>query len=191
MKSIGLLLLFSSMVNAQSPLPPAQLINDIKAGGYVLYVRHATTNHSQKDSNRKDFSDCASQRNLSAQGRQDAVRIGLVIKQLGIPIAKVITSPYCRAKDTAMLMFKHAEVDNNLQFSISKNAAESKKLGAYLKQVMTAAKPASTNHVFVGHTSNLRDGLGVWPKPEGVMVVFKPTQEGLKFKGMIKPADWP
>jgi len=185
------LALFVTPVIADNNRSASQLVDDIQSGGYVLYVRHAATDHSQKDSNRNDLSDCSSQRNLSSKGREDATRIGKAIKKLHIPIKHVSSSPYCRAKETAQLMFNSVLIDKNLQFSISKNSAESKRLGAYLKKAMLAATPDKSNVVFVGHTSNLKDGLAVWPKPEGVMVVFKPSKQGMLFKGMIKPSDWP
>lgn len=184
-------LMFITTAMADSKRSPSQLLTDIQSGGYVLYVRHAATNHSQKDSNRKDFSDCSSQRNLSGKGREDALRIGKAITALNIPIKSVSSSPYCRTKETAQLIFNSLQIDNNLQFSISKNSAESKQLGIYLKKAMLAANPEDSNVVFVGHTSNLKDGLAVWPKPEGVMAVFKPSKQGMQFKGMIKPSDWP
>ncbi|MDP7537466.1 MAG: hypothetical protein QF470_06555 [Methylococcales bacterium] len=45
----------------------------------------------------------------------------------------------------------------------------------------------SDNIVFVGHSLNLRDGFGVWPKPEGVWVIFKKTEQGINYLGMIMP----
>ncbi|HEX6703138.1 MAG TPA: histidine phosphatase family protein [Albitalea sp.] len=48
--------------------------------------------------------DCATQRNLSDQGRTDARAIGARLKAQRIRIAKVISSPWCRCLDTARLM---------------------------------------------------------------------------------------
>ena len=56
--------------------------------------------------------------------------------------------------------------------------------------MMLNSKVSTKNSVFVGHTSNLRDGLGIWPKPEGVIAIFKKRGNSLVFKGVIKPDDW-
>jgi phosphohistidine phosphatase SixA len=175
---------------AQSNLSVTELIKVLQSGGYVLYMRHGMTDHEQKD-NTRDFTDCTQQRNLSNSGREQIKKIGEIIQALKIPIGKVLSSPYCRAKDTAKIAFNTFTIEPKLQFSISKNKKESQLLGEQLKQMMHQARTEKQNAVFVGHTSNLRDGLGVWPKPEGVIVIFQNQQGKLHFRGMIKPNDWP
>ena len=134
-----------------------------------------------------DFLSCDKQRNLSEDGRVQAKAIGEVISDLQLPIGEVFSSPYCRCKETAQLTFGKYQVIDDLQFSISKSDEESKFLGDQLKSLMLNTPPTKTNVVFVGHTSNLKEGLGVWPKPEGVLVVFKKVDDEITFKGMIKP----
>ena len=171
-------------------VPAQQLIKAIQSGGYILYMRHAMTDHSKKDSRINTFESCGKQRNLSLQGREQAVMIGQAVKRLNIPIGKVLSSPFCRCKDTAKLSFGEYSVDQNLQFSMTKNKAESKRLGNYLYQLMQTSVVDSTNLVLVGHTSNLRDGLGVWPQPEGVIIVFQKRDGKVFYKGKITPEDW-
>lgn len=168
----------------------AELIKGLQSGGYILYMRHGMTNHEQKD-NTQDFTDCTQQRNLSNSGREQIKNMGEIIRALKIPIGEVLSSPYCRAKDTANIAFGKFIIEPKLQFSISKNMQESQLLGEQLKAMMHQASTEKVNAVFVGHTSNLRDGLGIWPKPEGVIVIFQKQQGKLHFRGMIKPNDWP
>ncbi|NQZ89641.1 MAG: histidine phosphatase family protein [Colwellia sp.] len=175
---------------AQINLPTSELINVLKSGGYILYMRHGMTNHEQKD-NTQDFTDCTKQRNLSRSGREQLKKIAQTIQTLKIPIGEVLSSPYCRAKETANIVFGKFTIEPKLQFSISKNRQESQSLGEQLKQMMHQASTEKYNAVFVGHTSNLRDGLGVWPKPEGVIAVFQKQQDKLYLRGLIKPNDWP
>lgn len=92
-----------------------------------------------------------------------------------------------RCKDTAELAFGKLNIEMDLQFSISKSEDESRALGNRLRSLMLEADSSNGNTVFVGHTSNLRDGLGIWPKPEGVVVVFEKLNEEIIFKGMITP----
>ncbi len=165
----------------------SELISALKSGGHIIYIRHASTDLESKDT---DLSDCNRQRNLSDIGRTEAKDIGLVIKRLGIPIGDVYSSPYCRCKDTAQLIFDRYKIDQNLQFSIKKDRETSDKLGQHLLSKMQMADVSQHNDVFVGHTSNLRDGLGVFPKPEGVAVIFQKQGNNLTFLGMIKPGQW-
>jgi len=171
-------------------VPTQQLKKAIQSGGYILYMRHAMTDHSKKDNHINTFESCRKQRNLSLQGREQATKIGEAMKALNIPIGKVFSSPFCRCKDTAKLSFGQYSVDQNLQFSMTKDKAESKRLGDYLYQLMKKSKVDSMNMVLVGHTSNLRDGLGVWPQPEGVITVFQKRKGKIFFKGKITPNDW-
>lgn len=187
--SLGILfLLYIPSSLAQASL--AELINALQAGGKIVYLRHAATDHSMKDMERQDLQDCSRQRNLSAKGRQQAEDIGKAIKALKIPVGEVTSSPYCRCKDTAQLALGKFTVNPDLQFSISKDGDESARLGEQLRIMMLTADIQDTNAFFVGHTSNLRDGIGVWPKPEGVAVVFERQGGKLRLMGFIKPDDW-
>ena len=178
--------------------PLAALIKQIQQGGHVLYLRHAPTEPKTTDNNRQavqggfsvNYDDCSSQRNLSHRGREVASNIKNHLQRLRIPTGSVSSSPYCRAFDTASIIFQQVTVDYDLAYSLSKNSTESKRLGQYLADAMHSAEPLDSNTVFVGHSTNLRDGLGVWPKPEGVLVVFKKQGNDLIYKGMINPDDW-
>ena len=52
-----------------------------------------------------DLQNCATQRNLSVVGREEARRLGSALKQLGIPVAAVRSSRLCRRLDTVRLAF--------------------------------------------------------------------------------------
>lgn len=166
------------------------LIEALQQGGHIVYLRHAATDHDTRDSERSDLSDCSKQRNLSPSGKAQARAINRGIKHLGIPIGQVYSSPYCRCKETARLAFGDFTIENDLQFSISKDREEAQRLGRRLRDMMLQIPESPENTVFVGHTANLRDGLGVWPKPEGVMVIFKRQGSELKLRGMIHPDRW-
>lgn len=187
-----LLLLICTPTSAQTKetLPAKQLIKNLQQGHHIIYMRHSQTNRDQRDNDKKDFTQCKSQRNLSANGRTLAAAIGDKIERLNIPIGKVFSSPYCRCKDTAELAFGSFSIEEDLQFSMSKKPAELKHLGQRLKSLMLAAPDTKDNTVFVGHTSNLREGLGIWPKPEAVVAVFKKKNNDVVFQGFIKPDDW-
>lgn len=178
----------------RSDIQPAQeLIKNLQKGGYIIYMRHGATERKNKKRNKKlvDFNRCETQRNLSNAGKKQVKRIGQIIASLHIPLGKVKSSPYCRTKDTASAVFGDFDIDEQLAFSIGKVTAESKALGEYLHQSMLNSVDKNKNTVFVGHTANLKDGLGVWPKPEGVVVIFKNEGNKIIYKGIIKPNDWP
>lgn len=167
-----------------------QLIKDLQNGGHIIYMRHAKTNHNIKDKGLDRLKSCSMQRNLSEVGKKQAIKIGRAIELLQIPVGDVYSSPYCRCKETAQLAFGNFEIENDLQYSISKAKDESAFLGKRLFELMLSALTPSSNDnvVFVGHTSNLKDALNVWPEPEGVIVIFKKVNNKIKYKGMIAPS---
>jgi len=173
-------------------LPTPALIKALQSGGHIIYMRHGMTDRKNADRNKKMvvFGRCETQRNLLTAGKTQVKEMGELIKSLNIPIGKVTSSPYCRTKDTAQAVFGNFTVDDNLAFSLGKVEEESAKLGRYLHDTMLATKVTHQNTVYVGHTANLKDGLGIWPKPEGVAVIFKNTGDKIIYMGMIKPEQW-
>jgi phosphohistidine phosphatase SixA len=193
---ISLLFLYINNVNAEAKFsdvqPPLVLIEALKAGGHIIYMRHGLTMKNKRlDKRLIDLSRCETQRNLSEAGKSQVQRLGISIKLLNIPIGKVKASPYCRTKDSAQMVFGRFEVDQNLRFSMLMHGNEAALLGQYLLDSMLASNDVEKNTVYVGHTANLKDGLGVWPKPEGVMAIFKKEGNKIIFRGIIKPEDWP
>ena len=169
-----------------------ELIPKLQQGGYVLYVRHAATDHSQEDRDLSDFSNCAMQRNLSDQGKQEARALGEALARLDIKIGDVRTSPYCRCVDTARIAFGRFEIDNYLRATFFTDEEETEQLAAHLRRQLSTEPEPGTNSVLVGHTANLRDVTDVWPKPEGVTHIFKPLGEGRGYEhlGRIVPSKW-
>jgi phosphohistidine phosphatase SixA len=57
------------------------------------------------------LSDCATQRNLDEAGRAQARRIGAAFRERNIRVGAVLTSQWCRARDTADLAFPGQRVE--------------------------------------------------------------------------------
>src|SRR5262245_23938748 len=78
-----------------------EAVEKLRTGGYTVYIRHTQTDSKTEDKDLSDMSNCAGQRVLSDQGRENAGKLGDAVKALAIPVGDVITSQFCRAKDTA------------------------------------------------------------------------------------------
>ena len=81
----------------------------MRTGNVVLLVRHASTEPGLGDPPQFRLGDCATQRNLSAQGRDESRRIGERLRDERVKVARVYTSPWCRCRETATLAFGRAE----------------------------------------------------------------------------------
>ena len=78
--------------------------NYLKEGGYYVFIRHALA-PGNGDPVNFDLDNCSTQRNLNQQGINQAIRIGVEFKNKDIPISRVLTSQWCRCKDTAFYAF--------------------------------------------------------------------------------------
>jgi phosphohistidine phosphatase SixA len=183
---------------ADEPLPfkanPATpgLINQLREGGYVLFMRHGNTDRSRPDrAPQVDLNDCNTQRPLTDEGRKLAARLGEYIRQAKIPVGEVLSSPLCRAKESAEAAFGHYDVEVNLMYSGNMTDAEKIPVIKKTRELLSKPVPANTNRVIVAHGPNLRDAVGYYPKEEGTIVVFRPKAEkGFEYLGTIFPGQW-
>ena len=172
-------------------LPESDLIDALRRGGYVIYFRHAATNPEQADTIDPKLGRCEAQRNLSAEGRRMAGEIGGAFKTLRIPVGKVVSSPYCRTVDTAMLAFGRNEVSAALYFAMGVGKTEREQQGLALRQMLATPPAQGTNTVLVAHHLNLKEATGVWPKREGEAHVFRPRPDGgFDYVGEVSTEAW-
>ncbi len=179
-----------SPVHAKEMATVPELVSMLQQGGYIIYLRHGATDHAQNDKDLSDLRECSKQRNLNAQGKQESRLLGAAFKTLAIKIDKVVSSPYCRCVDTALFAFNRVDIDMNMRATFATNESETKILKSHLTQQLHMQPQKKHNTVLVGHTANLREVTKVWPKPEGVMHIFKPTQQGYEHMGRIPPSQW-
>jgi broad specificity phosphatase PhoE len=170
---------------------PAAVVEALRKGGYVIYVRHGLTEQSEVADETADFARCETQRNLSAAGRAQAAEIGKAFKALRIPVGDVQTSPFCRTRDMAQIAFGRYQVNKDLYFVITSGANEAKRLGEALRHLLSTPPKPGTNSVIVSHSANLREAAGIFAKPEGAAYVFRPLPNG-RFEPVAKllPEDW-
>ncbi|HEY8359429.1 MAG TPA: histidine phosphatase family protein [Ramlibacter sp.] len=76
----------------------------VAAPAAVVLFRHATA-PGLSDPPGFRLDDCATQRNLDAAGRAEAQRIGERFRAAGIQVGAVLTSQWCRTRETAQLAF--------------------------------------------------------------------------------------
>lgn len=175
----------------QAGLSGAELVRALRNGGYVIYFRHAATDHSRADNDRANLENCDQQRTLSRKGLDQARAIGRAFTTLGIPVARVESSPYCRCLETGKLAFGEVLVSDMLSSAISQSRAETDRSAAALRARLGEHPPLGTNTVLVSHTANLKEATGIWPDPEGVAIVFRPHETtGFSFVAKVLPEQW-
>lgn len=83
----------------------AALASALRAGGCALLIRHARTESGIGDPPGFTLENCQSQRQISAEGRAQARRIGQWFQAQGLKPAAVRSSLWCRCRDTATEAF--------------------------------------------------------------------------------------
>jgi phosphohistidine phosphatase SixA len=92
-------IIFSTPINSQE-----KFIDLLKDGNKLIFIRHAYAPGNGDPFNFK-INDCSTQRNLNNLGIKQSKEIGQLFTINKIKIDKVLSSEWCRCKDTAMLAF--------------------------------------------------------------------------------------
>jgi phosphohistidine phosphatase SixA len=139
--------------------------------GYVLLLRHTLAPGVGDPENFK-LNDCSTQRNLSQVGREDAKSVGDWLKRRDIKIARVESSRWCRAKETAQLLdIGRVRLNPNLDSLFDSQDPAKAIQTARVKKQIVDWRNKSGLLVLVGHFVNIGavTGVGVG-SGEGVLV---------------------
>ena len=198
-RAVAILIIFSALAllptapafadHKPEPPPAPELIRQMRDGGLVLYLRHAMT-EKKPDADTVNFDDCATQRNLSEEGRHVAHTIGEEMARLEIYVGAVMASPFCRTRDTATLAFGTARIEPRLISRGNPGNPEEQGRLPGLAALLSSAPEGPGNAVLVGH-SGLLDLLTKVHVDEAEMAVFKPLgADKYEFLGRIRPEHW-
>ena len=102
------LLIYSTATYSQE-----QLINLLKDGNKIIFIRHAYA-PGNGDPINFDLNDCFTQRNLNHEGINQSKKIGQLFFKNKIQIDRVLSSEWCRCKDTAEFAFNKYTTFNAL-----------------------------------------------------------------------------
>tara|TARA_B100000424_G_scaffold212040_1_gene169495 strand:- start:510 stop:1052 length:543 start_codon:yes stop_codon:yes gene_type:complete len=80
------------------------IVKFLKEGKKIVFIRHALA-PGNGDPNNFDIKDCSTQRNLNDEGRAQSKRIRNFFEKNNIKIDRVLSSEWCRCKDTAKIAF--------------------------------------------------------------------------------------
>src|SRR5712672_3216743 len=193
--SVGLLAALGFAVAGHVAADDTNIVKALRAGGFVIVVRHGATFPDQADTDPFNFDNIAAQRNLNDKGKALAKGFGDAIRQAGVSVGKVYTSKYDRAYETAVTAgFKDIEktadiTEGGLVVSPNEN---NRRVDAFRKLLGTAPQPG-TNIILITHKPNIVDGLGKdwFDVREGEATIFRPENGSYKFIARVQMEDWP
>ena len=166
------LIIFISLTTTVKADLNKKLINQLEEGGKLIFIRHAYAPGSG-DPDNFNLNDCSTQRNLSKEGQRQAEYIGEFFRNNKVKIDKVLSSEWCRCKETAKIAFKNFSTNSFLNsfysFKFAKNKDKQvKALKEYIKKFKS-----DKNLVLVTHYVLISEILNYGPSSGEIVVSNK------------------
>lgn len=162
----------------------------LQAGGVVVLLRHARTEPGIGDPPGFDLAVCASQRQLSAEGREQSRRIGAWFAQRRLQPAAVRSSQWCRSRDTGALAFPTLGVQHwpALDSTFAERAGRAPQQAAEARRALERLRGRPGFEVWVSHMVNVQAIAGV-SVSMGEALVVRAAPEG-DARGVQVLAQW-
>ena len=164
---LALLFLISNISYTYADWQPA------KVGNKIILIRHSIAPGSGDPPNFR-INDCKTQRNLSQKGIDQSKRIGKLFKKNQIKIDQVLSSQWCRCKDTAKYAFNNFEefsaLNSTFQSPYDKN--EKKQIKA-LRDYIQKWSGNGGNLVLVTHYVIITAITDVAPRSGEIVIIDK------------------
>ena len=172
MKKI-LTILFIGLLNFNSnALANDKILDSLNEGKKLIFIRHALA-PGNGDPDNFLINDCSTQRNLSKKGINQSVKIGDFFKNNKIKIDQVLSSEWCRCKDTAKYAFENFTTFNALNSFYDEKLAtnETKQINDLKKFIKNW--DSDKNLVFVTHYVVISSILNVGTSSGEIIITDK------------------
>ncbi len=160
--------LFTSQLNASN-----QAWNLAQEGDKILLIRHSLAPGGGDPPGFK-INDCKTQRNLNRTGINQSKKIGKLFKKNKVPVDQVLSSQWCRCKDTAKYAFgnfkEFAALNSTFQSPYNKNEGKQlKELYEFIKKWDGKGK----NLVLITHYSIITAVTNAVPNSGEIVIADK------------------
>lgn len=152
----------------------------------MVLLRHALAPGTGDPAN-FELDDCSTQRNLSAEGRVQAQKIGEAFQARGVAVRQILSSQWCRCMDTAKLMSVGEVTAFSPLNSFFRNRSTAASQTAEVKQYLLSQQQIPGVIVMVTHQVNITALTDIVPR-SGEAVIVKVTSEGTTQMGVLDPA---
>lgn len=131
--------------------------------------------------------DCGTQRNLSERGRVQAQELGARFRARNIAVGQVLSSQWCRTRDTAELAFPgRVQVAPAFNSFFNEDTAQSARQTAAARAVLVAWRGPGVL-VVVTHQVNITALTGVFPASGEGIAVRAVSADGVEVVGRLPP----
>lgn len=198
MKRLTHIGLFAVMLGLCAPASaaPQGLADQLRQGGYVLLMRHASSPAQPPDKAAADPQNVTRERQLDEKGRATARAMGEALRRLRIPLGPVFSSPTYRARETIRLAGLGTPVLAPELGDQGQSMARIDQAGpvAWLKNKVAEAPAPGHNTLLVTHMPNI---VAAFPDQaaglkDGETLIFKPDGHGhAALVAKVGIAQWP
>lgn len=141
----------------------------VAQGGCAVLIRHAQTESGIGDPPGYRLDNCSSQRQLSAAGRAQSERLGQWFAARQLKPSAVLSSQWCRCKDTATLAFGRVTKWTALNSTFDQSAKQPAQT-SQLRERLREIKPGQFE-VWLTHQVNMTDLSREYPAMGEAFVV--------------------
>ena len=149
-----------------------KILNALEEGNKLIFIRHSLA-PGNGDPENFNINDCSTQRNLSQKGVKQSEKIGQFFNENNVKIGKVLSSEWCRCKDTAKIAFQNFKTFNALNSFYDKKFEknQSKQLYDFYKYINNWND--GKNLIFVTHYVVISSILGIGTSSGEIVVTDK------------------
>jgi phosphohistidine phosphatase SixA len=173
---------------------PSDSIAALRAGGHTFVMRHAHSPSERPDAASAHPGNVRLERQLDAEGRAAAVAMGVALRNLGIPIGEILTSPTFRALETvrALDLGDSRPVEALGDGGLDMQPDVEGKRPAWLRAKASEAPPASSNVLLITHLPNLRGAFGddAADMADGETLILRPGGGEVAVVGRVRIDEW-
>ena len=167
-----LIIIFISLTTSIKADLNKNLLNQLEDGGKLIFIRHAYA-PGGGDPQNFNLNDCSTQRNLNNEGRKQAQYIGEFFKKNKIKIDKVLSSEWCRCKETARIAFKNFSTNSFLNSFYSSKYAKNKDKQIKMLNNYVKKFKSDKNLILVTHYVLISEVLNYAPSSGEIVVSDK------------------
>ena len=193
---VGLAAMPVWLVGHAQTLAGPELVTQLRLGGYVIVMRHASSPRNPPDITQVNADNTERERQLDLSGRLAAKAMGTSLRELKIPIGSVMSSPTYRALETVRLA-QFGAVNTYPQLGDSGQSMQSDSTGTRAEwlRLQAGVRPAAgTNTIIVTHFPNITEAFPQSSDQlaDGEALIFRPDGHGAAaLVARVKIEQWP
>lgn len=150
----------------------------------MVLIRHGLTTPGVGDPPGFKLGDCATQRNLVDEGRKEAAKLGEALRARKVPVARVLSSPWCRCVETARIVFGTEPIVDDMLANLFEDASNRDRQVAAFRRLVANA-PRDGNLFLVTHGSTTAAFTGINQGTAEMVIVTPEGGERYRVAGRL------